>query len=150
MKPAGVNRALLLTSLLALSSCTMQRLEGQGPLALNQKWETRFNGGDANGVAALYWSDARLFLPGSEPLIGTVAIRTAIDSLIKTGAKVRVRPAEHSAAGDIAYVVGSYTILNGEREVERGSFVEIWKRAGGSWKILHDMNAPGASTQPSL
>ena len=139
--------ALWAVGLLALSSCAVHPTGRRDPLALNQQWEATFNRGDAAGVAALYRSDARLYLPGSEPLVGTAAIRNAIASLIKTGVTVRVRPAEQRIASDLAYVVGSYTILNGQTEAEHGTFMEIWTRADDSWKILYDLNVPSAPLQ---
>ena len=112
---------------------------------LKHSWEVNFNRGDAAAVVALYAPDAQLLMSGSEPIKGATAIRGAIDSMIKSGVKVHIDSTENVGAGDIAYVFGTYSILDParSREEEHGTYVEIWRRRDGAWKITVDINAAG-------
>jgi uncharacterized protein (TIGR02246 family) len=115
------------------------------PPELKHSWEVNFNRGDAGAVAALYAPDAQLLMAGSEPVVGAVAIRAAVESMIKTGVKVKIDASQNVGAADLAYVYGAYSILEreGGREVEHGTYVEVWRRRDGTWKIAIDINANG-------
>lgn len=112
---------------------------------LKHSWEVSFNKGDADAVAALYSPNAELVMSGSPTVRGRDAIRAAIDNMIKSGVKVRIGAAQNVGAGDIAYVYGPYTVLerDGGRNIESGSYIELWRRRGGVWQIDLDVNAAG-------
>jgi uncharacterized protein (TIGR02246 family) len=112
---------------------------------LKHAWQVNFNRGDAAAVAALYAPDAQLLISGSEPVKGIAAIRAAIEAMVKSGVKVRIESSENVGAGDLAYVFGAYSILEreGGKEVEHGTYVEIWRRRDGAWNITVDINATG-------
>jgi len=116
------------------------------PPALKHSWEESFNKGDVDGVAVLYANDAQLAMSGAAPIRGVVDIRHAIEGMIGSGIKVRIDSEQNVGSGDIAYVFGAYAILTGQNgpEVERGSYVEVWRRRNGAWKIDLDVNAVGA------
>jgi ketosteroid isomerase-like protein len=113
------------------------------PSELKHSWEESFNKGDVDGVAALYANDAQLAMSGAAPIRGVVDIRRAIKGMIGSGIKVRIDTEQNVGSGDIAYVYGAYTIFTGQNgaEVERGSYVEVWRRRNGVWKIDLDVNA---------
>lgn len=96
-------------------------------------------------MAALYAPDAQLVMSGSETSKGAAAIRTAVEAMIKTGAKVHVDTAQNVGAGDRAYVHGTHTLLDheGGAVIERGSYLEVWRRLDGAWKLSLDVNAAG-------
>jgi len=112
---------------------------------LKHSWEVNFNKGDAAAVVALYAPDAELVMSGSETAKGTAAIRSVVEAMIKSGAKVHIDAAQNVGAGDIAYVYGTYSVLDheGGTTTERGSYVEVWRRLDGAWKITLDVNAAG-------
>jgi uncharacterized protein (TIGR02246 family) len=111
---------------------------------------TSFNQGNAKAVAGLYAPDAQLVMSGAPPIRGTADIRRAIEEMIKTDAKVHIDVETNVGAGDIAYVYGSYTISDGKagREIERGHYVEVWRRLDGAWAIVLDVNAVGEPLRP--
>jgi uncharacterized protein (TIGR02246 family) len=138
---------LLLTGISVLSACSSSSSVSPGVSPeLKHSWEVNFNRGDGAAVASLYAPDAQLIMSGSEPVRGAAAIRAAIDSMIKSGVKVHIDSSENVGAGDIAYVFGTYSVLDPEHQqtVERGSYVEVWRRRNGEWKITIDINAAGA------
>lgn len=115
---------------------------------LKHSWEVSFNRGDAAAVAALYAPDAQLVMSGAAPVRGVANIQRAIADMISSGVKVRIDAEQNIGAGDIAYVYGKYVVQRGEGgpETERGSYVEVWRRRDGEWKIDLDLNAVGAPT----
>lgn len=48
------------------------------------------------------------------------------------------------AAGHLAYFYGPYTVLSKQQVVERGTYLEVWRRYGTQWLIELDVNATGA------
>jgi len=120
---------------------------------LKHSWEVNFNRGDVAAVVALYAPDADLVMSGSETAKGTAAIQSVVEAMIKSGAKVHIGASQNVGAGDIAYVYGTYTVLDrgGGAETERGSYVEVWRRLDGVWKITLDVNAagPAVSSAPA-
>jgi ketosteroid isomerase-like protein len=138
-------RRILCTSLLALlvASCAPASTSPGVPPELKHSWEVNFNKGDGAAVTALYAPDAELVMSGSETAKGTAAIAASIDAMIKSGAKVHILSSQNVGAGDVAYASGAYTIDDGKGGplMERGGYVEVWRRIGGAWKIVIDINA---------
>jgi uncharacterized protein (TIGR02246 family) len=129
-----------------LAACAPERSASGGDsglLELKHSWQENFNRGDAAAVASLYSAEARLLMAGSPPVEGAANIQAAIDGMIKSGVKVRIGTDGHAATNDIAYVHGRYSVLSGGsagHEVEKGDYVEVWRKTGGVWKIVLDMN----------
>jgi ketosteroid isomerase-like protein len=115
------------------------------PIELKHSWEVSFNRGDGAAVAALYSEEAQLVMSGAAPVRGKAAIRTAVDDMIKSGVKLRISSAQNVGSGDVAYVYGPYSVLEheGGREVEAGTYIELWRRRAGTWQIDLDINSIG-------
>lgn len=115
------------------------------PIELKHSWEVSFNRGDGAAVAALYSEEAQLIMSGAAPIRGKAAIRAAVDDMIKSGVKLRIGSAQNVGSGDIAYVYGPYSVLEheGGREVEAGTYIELWRRRAGTWQIDLDINSIG-------
>jgi ketosteroid isomerase-like protein len=96
-------------------------------------------------LPALYSDEAELVMSGALPARGKAAIRAAVDDMIKSGVTVRIGSAQNVGSGDLAYVYGPYSVLapDGGREVEAGSFMGVWRRRAGTWKIDVDVNSVG-------
>jgi uncharacterized protein (TIGR02246 family) len=118
------------------------------PLARKQTWEVSFNQGDAATVAALYAPDAQLVMSGEAPIRGRAPIRAAIDKMLYSGVKVRIGTDRAAAAGNLAYFYGPYEVSSSQRVVERGTYLEVWRRYGRQWLIELDVNATGARIIP--
>lgn len=141
-----VRAAVAAAAIGVLAGCAAPGSVSPGvPPELKHAWEVNFNKGDATAVVALYAPDAELVMSGSDTAKGTAAIRAIVEGMIKTGVKVHIGASQNVGAGDIAYVYGTYSVVDheGGTDVERGSYVEVWRRQGGAWKLSLDVNAAG-------
>lgn len=136
--------ALALTVILTVAGCSGPNNTGIPPLAQKHFWETSFNRGDSAAVVALYAPDAELVTSGAAPVRGPAAIRAEIDTMIKSGVKVRIETDRAEQAGDLAYFYGSYSVSSKQGVVERGTYLEVWRRSEGNWLIELDVNSTGA------
>ena len=134
----------ILLSALILTACGGVGVVSPGVSPeLKHSWEVAFNRGDAAAVAALYSPDAQLVMSGSPPVRGQAAIRAAVEAMMKSGVKVKIGTDQNTGSGDLAYVYGHYSVLDGAKSVEEGSYVEVWRRRDGAWLIDLDVNAVG-------
>jgi ketosteroid isomerase-like protein len=138
---------LVVAIMLAVAGCGLQK--SGLPLTQKRSWETSFNAGNSAAVAALYAPDAQLVLTGSAPIRGRAAIRAEIDQLEQSGVKVSIDTAQSEQVGDLAYFYGAYSVSSKQAVVERGTYLEIWRRHGGQWHIEFDVNATGAPISPT-
>ena len=89
--------------------------------------------------AAYASSDVRLYRANSLPFIGRDA---AAAELAKTKGAIMWHPisADVSQAGDLGYTHGTYEVSDDTKKViERGSYVRIWKKENGAWRIVMDV-----------
>lgn len=89
--------------------------------------------GSARSYAAYAARAVRLYRANNLPFIGREA---SIAQLSKTTGEVKWTPVDGdvSSAGDLGYTHGTYEAGN-----ERGSYVRIWKKQNGSWRIVMDV-----------
>lgn len=135
--------ALAIALALAVAGCGGLQSAGL-PLRQKRSWEGSFNKGNSAAVAALYAPDAELVMSGAPPVRGRAAIREEADKMVQSGVKVRIDTARAEQAGDLAYFYGPYSVSSKQGLVERGTYLEIWRRHGRQWLIELDVNATGA------
>ena len=89
--------------------------------------------GVSKAFATFASPDVRLYRADNLPFIGRDA---SVEALAKTTAAVKWQPiaADVSRAGDFGYTHGTYEAAN-----ERGSYVRIWKKENGQWRIIMDV-----------
>ena len=83
--------------------------------------------------------DVRLYRAGNLPYIGKQA---AVAALATTKGQVTWQPigGDVSRAGDLGYTHGTYEVADDTKNViERGSYVRIWQKQGGTWRIVMDV-----------
>ncbi|WP_419694798.1 YybH family protein [Mesorhizobium muleiense] len=109
----------------------------------NDGWNSAFNSGNADAVAAHYTPDA-VVLPSTHAFIrGTSAIKDFWKELISAGVGNHgIVLVDAVAAGDIAYATGKWSAEGGETQRYEGSIVTIFRReTDGSWRVcLHTWN----------
>ena len=109
----------------------------------NDGWNSAFNSGNADAVAALYTPDA-VVLPSTHAFVrGTIAIKDFWKELISAGVGNHgIELVDAVAAGDIAYATGKWSAEGGETQRYEGSIVTIFRRErDGSWRVcLHTWN----------
>jgi ketosteroid isomerase-like protein len=47
-----------------------------------------------------------------------------------------------SASGDLGYTYGSFELNTRGVTLQRGSYVRVWKKLNGKWKVVADVMSP--------
>lgn len=106
---------------------------------LDQAWQTAYNAGDAAALAALYAQDGKVMAPGSETASGRAAIEAYFKAEIAKGGKNAITVKEVFEGGDFAIDVGGWVTNAADgKHLDHGSFVTIYKKVDGAWKIYRD------------
>jgi len=92
--------------------------------------------------------DVRLLRQGKMPLVGREAALAEIKN--NRGATNFAKRSVFVGAADMAYITNTYTVLdkNG-KELEKGSFLQVWKLRENKWQIVFDAFVP-APAEDSL
>ncbi|MBV9882585.1 MAG: nuclear transport factor 2 family protein [Sphingomonadaceae bacterium] len=115
--------------------------------ALEERWNQDWAHRDVARLAAHYTNDAVLMAPGSR-MVGMAQIRAGIAEMVADPALAlhfHAERVEVSAAGDLAYTQGTYTMRMTDPRSHRpfddhGSYVTTYRRqADGSWKAVDDI-----------
>jgi ketosteroid isomerase-like protein/quercetin dioxygenase-like cupin family protein len=147
--------SLIVASVLAASCAQTVNVEQERTalMALDSEWSGTVK--DVDKYLTYFAPDATFRLAGMPPLKGVPAIRTALEPMIKApGFNVgwKAESAEVSAAGDLGYTAGSYTLTAtnaaGNPATEKGTYVTVWKKINGAWKVIDD--AGGSIAPPAV
>ncbi|MDH3745856.1 MAG: DUF4440 domain-containing protein [Acidobacteriota bacterium] len=113
--------------------------EGTEIAEQSKAWAAGFNSENPDAIAALYSGDARLMAPNAQMEQGSEAVRATFGAMIEAGLGIELDTVETRVAGDIGYRVGTYSLTAGGEEVDRGKYVEVWRKLDGVWKITADI-----------
>ncbi|MEM9707067.1 MAG: nuclear transport factor 2 family protein [Pseudomonadota bacterium] len=115
--------------------------------AANQALMEGVAAGDTSAIAALYHDDAILSASGTDLFRGPEAIanffKGAIDQGV-TSAKLTTISLEE--LGETAIEDGAYELYAGDKLVDSGSFLVVWKQQSGNWLLYRDFISPGTSS----
>jgi uncharacterized protein (TIGR02246 family) len=128
--------------LIIASSVSAQQREARTAVeAGNKRFSEALKRGDAQGLTSLYTKDAMVFPANSEIVKGREAIKGMWDGVIAAGIKgITLTTVEVESCGDIANEVGTYTMMGeGDKELDRGKYIVVWKREDGQWKLHRDI-----------
>jgi ketosteroid isomerase-like protein len=137
-----------LTGLFAIGCQTAGRLETGSRSGLDvasKEWDRLFNGGDAEGLAALYDEDAVSMPPNLPTLKGRKALEEDFRKFFaENTARHETFVDEIVVDGSMAIERGRYRMTfkpkaGGAETVEEGRHVEIRKRVGREWKIVMEI-----------
>jgi len=107
---------------------------------MTERWEEALNSGDVEAVAALYSDDARLLPPNAELAQGRPAVAAEFAAMVAAGLTIDLENVDAVVAGDVGYKVGTYTLLApGGVTVDRGKYIDVWRKVDGQWKITNDI-----------
>jgi uncharacterized protein (TIGR02246 family) len=120
---------------------------------VNRQFMDAFSRGDAARISTLYAEDAQLYPPGNPSVTGRAEVEKLWRGVLALPVKeMRLETAEVQAFGDDATEVGRYTLVgNDGRELDAGTYVVLWKRGAGGWKLHRDIwnsNAPMVTAPP--
>lgn len=83
--------------------------------------------------------DVRLYRPDNLPFIGREASANALTKA-KGQFNWQLISGDVSRAGDLGYTHGTYEVADDAKKViERGSYVRIWQKLDGVWRIVMDV-----------
>lgn len=116
---------------------------------LDEAWEAAFNDGDVEALAAMYAEDARVMAPNAALGTGRDAVRAVFGGMIDAGLKGELESVEAVVAGDIGYQIGTYAISADGTVVDRGKYIEIWRKVNGEWKMANDIFNSDLPAAPS-
>ena len=85
--------------------------------------------------------DARLLRENVAPAVGKNAALNLISAKLGT-LSWEVTLADISASGDLGYAYGIFEVRSGTADAERGSYVRVWKKQKGKWKVVLDVMSP--------
>ncbi len=110
--------------------------------ASTNEWAAAAEKNDWAAVAMLYTEDAVAMAPNAPASVGRAAVQASFETFPPlTSMNLTVEYVQ--GVGDLAYVIGSYTLtmMVGEEELDdRGKYVEIRrKQADGKWLIAADI-----------
>lgn len=99
---------------------------------------------DAAAFSLFFAEDAVQMPPDAPPLHGREAIQQGASGLFGAGADLRFETAEVEVAssGDMGFSRGKYFLAletPGGLVQDEGSYVEVWEKIGGEWKITADI-----------
>ena len=119
--------------------------EEQAIRAISAKWLEFARQRDAAGIAALFAEDGRLIWSGQDPVVGPTAIQEFIANDLTANPMQtfdwRTYRVEVATSGDLAVEYGTYLHENrgpDGAEEDRGSYVTVYRKIGGNWKIAAD------------
>lgn len=109
--------------------------------ALNDQFSAAANRGDADAIAALYAPDATVLPPDNSVVTGA-GIRALFAGMtsqitnvkLTTSETVRLSPDYIREIG-----VASFTTKGDKPANVSGSYVVVWKKVGGDWKLWTDI-----------
>src|SRR5262245_26784361 len=85
--------------------------------------------------------DARLLRENVAPAVGKNAALNLISAKLGT-LSWEVTLADISASADLGYAFGTFEFRSGAAGTERGSYVRVWKKQKGKWKVVMDVMSP--------
>ncbi|GAA5128656.1 YybH family protein [Pseudonocardia adelaidensis] len=116
----------------------------QNPGQLHQEWEKAFNGGDIDGLVALYEPGATVIPQPGNPVTGHAAIREALGGFLALHGQFQLRTDAVVECGDIAVGYGSWTLKGGTDpdgntvNLEGRATDVMRKQPDGSWLDVID------------
>jgi len=123
-------------------------VEEEAIRAISARWFELARQKDAGSIANLFADDGRLFWPGQDPVEGRAAVRefmannfaaSPMQSLDWSTDRVVI-----AASGDLAVEYGAYSDENlgpDGTEEDRGSYVTVYRKVDGTWRIAADASA---------
>lgn len=112
----------------------------------NAKFMEEVKKGDSNALAAHYTSDAWLMFDNMEPMKGS-DISSAWGGAIRSGMKeLKVNTVDITGNAELLAETGTFEVYgDGNKLLDKGKYVVIWKPENGAWKIYRDI---GNSNMP--
>lgn len=106
----------------------------------NAKFSEEAKKGDSNALAAHYASDGWAMFDNSEPFKGA-AIANAWGGAIRSGMKeLKITTVDLTGNAELLVETGMYEMIgDGNKTLDKGKYLVVWKPEGDGWKIYRDI-----------
>jgi len=114
-------------------------------MALEREWSGMYGRGDVDGIAELLAEESVLLVPGESPAVGRDSVLSLTRELLAAeaadGMSVSWEPdaAFISSSGDMAYDYGRSKTTLADGSVVEGSYLVVWTKENGEWKVAADI-----------
>ena len=114
-------------------------------MTLEREWSGMYGEGDVDGIAELLAEESVLLVPGQPPAIGSDSVLALTRELLAAeeadGVSVSWEPEAVfvSTSGDMAWDYGRATTTMADGSVIMGSYLVVWTKENGEWKIAADI-----------
>lgn len=97
--------------------------------------------GDSVGIAAMYTSDGRLMAPNMPSALGRKEIQSAFSGMMTALGTIDLKLTATDVWGAESLVAeeGVYTMSSGDKEIDKGKYIVLWKMEDGKWKLYRDI-----------
>lgn len=130
--------SLIVLSLLVLTTCIQQPKDATELMKNNApKFMEAYNNGDANAVAMLYTTNAKLFPENGEALEGRDAVEAFWNGAMAMGiAKLDISAEAAKSVGGLAVEEGIYkSFTNDDQMIDQGKYISVLTKENGEWRI---------------
>ena len=104
------------------------------------QWMEAFNARDADRLTALYAEDAVVAPPNAPAIFGRDAIRADNRETFAAGeVAIELEDLEIIIQGDLGYKAGRYRMRAEDTLVDRGKYLEVWRKIDGKWLLDCDI-----------
>jgi ketosteroid isomerase-like protein len=136
----AVGATALILAMVA-AACAPQAADQSAEFAVAAKgWQAAYDTCDVDAIAAVYTEDCVVMPTNSELGSGHAYVKKAFGGMINAGLTSTSETVEAAAAGGVGYHVGTYTLSAPDGTVvDKGKFIEGWRKIDGEWKITHDI-----------
>jgi len=127
-------------------STTSGNVDRETGRAIVKKLETEFaersaKKGAADAFDSYLAEDARLLRENVAPAVGKNTALSLVSARLGN-LSWQVTAADISASGDLGYTYGVFEFKSGSTASEHGSYVHVWKKHNGKWKVVLDIMSP--------
>jgi len=127
-------------------STTSGNVDRETGRAIVKKLETEFaersaKKGAADAFDSYLAEDARLLRENIAPAVGKNTALSLVSARLGS-LSWQVTAADISASGDLGYTYGVFEFKSGSAASEHGSYVHVWKKHNGKWKVVLDIMSP--------
>ncbi len=115
---------------------------------IGRKWEKMFADKDSAGIGQLFADDGYEMPPGTKAMKGPDEVTKGVGAMLRNSKDFKLTFAPSTIivadAGDMAAERGTYqaswTGPKGKKIDDHGNYVTVWKKVGGQWKVVSDIN----------
>jgi hypothetical protein len=97
--------------------------------------------GSTSAYGSFAADELRLFRNGTLPFVGK---QVALSALVNNKEQLKWEPTagDVSRSGDLGYTYGTYETIATDAKNSHGSYLHIWWKQGGVWRIVLDVTNP--------